>query len=217
MTIATYVVDFAIALGVASLVEIAKRMLLGLRGRRTLRISSQLRPGSIARKYGMTQATVRVSIHNHGNDSIVVEDLFLMFSDKYGFPLPQEAPDDLQHKALPVRVSPQSSETWYFPAEVVSQQLYLLYTASTPVDEWTRVDLFVKCVISGGRVFRGECFEFPTDPGSHFRNPQELRRLFFLQRAYKRLAGRWGYVAMLFAVVYILVRLVRDLVATSPP
>ena len=210
-----FILSFLSALAVTVLAGIFRGAYTRLRRRRNIHVSTEVRPGRLTKKYGYTQTTVRVMVDNTSREPAIIARLYLMFTDQYGLHIPEQAPDDLEHKTLPAEISPTSNETWYFPAEAVSKSVRALYANKPATDEWSRVVMFARCVLSDGRLFHGRWFWFPTDPDSHYRNPKKLEKVTAWDAVYLGMRKSWTYVVLLLVSSYALAQWIYSSLGTS--
>ena len=136
-----------------------------LRRDRNVRVSTDEVPGPTTTAHGFTQSSVSVLVANKGGTNVEVQEIRLMFSRKFGFPL-KEAPPPRTHPALPTAIETGAARTWYFPAEDVAIVLGNLSPKSTANKGDTK--LRARVVTATGSVYTSRRHKFSLDPNDHW-------------------------------------------------
>ena len=122
--------------------------------------------GPVSREYGFTEKTVKVTVKNQSDRAIEIQDVRLMFTKTHGVPVMPDAPPLRSHAALPTTLEPETTKSWYFPAEKLASLLQSL--SPKQVSEKPVAILRPRVTSATGRVYRGSDWRFSMDVDTHW-------------------------------------------------
>lgn len=139
-----------------------------------IRISTALEQGPTTHELGFTETAVKVTLANVSSKDIQIKDIRLMFSKHFGTPVFLfEAPSGRSHPKLPTCLASGTEESWYIPAEQLSNLVRRLCRPPRKAGTVpTSVRLKVRGLTGTNKIYKGPSFSLSTDPSSHWPWPQ---------------------------------------------
>lgn len=130
-----------------------------------VRVTSEESHTPTVQEFGFAQNAVKVEVAVRGRDAIEIRDVRLMFARKWGFQ-PKADPPRPPNPVLPVRVKPDTAESWYFPAESIAVALNVY----SPISSQTRktIKLRARVTTAAGSVHHGRPLRFSLDINAHW-------------------------------------------------
>ena len=134
-----------------------------------IRVEAVLESGPVSREHGFTEKAVKITVANESGTKIGIRDIRLMFCGAYGAPVAPEAPSERSHPELPASLDSGTIQSWYIPAEKLSNLLCALHHPSQTTTATAKtVKLYPRCITATGKIYKGPAFQFSTDPNSHW-------------------------------------------------
>lgn len=133
-----------------------------------IRLSAAIEKGPTTRELGFTEPAVKITLANVSNKDIQIKDIRLMFSKHFGASIAPEAPPGRSHPELPASLATGAEESWYIPAQQLSNLLCSLCRPPNRAGTApTAVRLYARCITGTNRIYKGPSFSFSNDPNSH--------------------------------------------------
>lgn len=134
--------------------------------RRDIRIEIEEERGPISREYGFTEKAVKLTVKNLSGATIEIQDIRLMFTKGYGFPVLPEAPPPRSHAKLPAPLDAGTAKSWYFPAEKLAVSFKNLASKAPSKNKMAKFRPQVRT--STGKIYRGPNRRIATDVNAHW-------------------------------------------------
>lgn len=122
--------------------------------------------GPVSREHGFTEKAVKITVNNQSDRAIDIQDVRLMFTKTHGVPVMPNAPPPRSHDSLPTTLEPETTKSWYFPAEKLASLLQSL--SPKEVSDKTVAKLRPRVTSTTGRVYRGSDWRFSIDVATHW-------------------------------------------------
>ena len=131
------------------------------------RITTAVEKGPTTRELGFTEPAVKITLANVSSKDIQIKDIRLMFSKHFGGSIAPEAPPGRSHPELPASLATGAEESWYIPAQQLSDLLRSLCRPPNKAGTVpTAVPIYARCMTGANRIYKGPSFSLSTDPDS---------------------------------------------------